>query len=126
MTRGPYRILIVDDSAEDREIFRRLILRGIAGDHDYTVEEAEGGEAGLRKCRDEPPDCVLLDYSLPDLDGLEFLAALRRENGDAAVPIVFLTGHGNEEVAVRALKEGAYDYLVKSAVTAESLRRTLR
>ena len=81
MTRGPYRILIVDDSAEDREIFRRLILRGIAGDHDYAVEEAEGGEAGLRKCRDEPPDCVLLDYSLPDLDGLEFLAAVRRENG---------------------------------------------
>jgi len=124
--RGPYRILIVDDSAEDREIFRRLILRGIAGERDYTVEEADGGAAGLKKCRDEPPDCVLLDYSLPDLDGLEFLAAIRRENGEAAVPVVFLTGQGNEEIAVRALKEGAYDYLVKSAVTAESLRRTLR
>jgi len=126
VTSGPYRILIVEDSMEDREIFRRLILRGIAGDHEYAVEEAGGGEAGLRLCRERPPDCVLLDYSLPDLDGLEFLAALRAENGDASVPVVFLTGQGNEEVAVRALKEGAYDYLVKSAVTAENLQRTLR
>ena len=124
MTTRAHRILIVDDSAEDREIYRRLILRDIGGE--YEVVEADCGEAGLHICRKTPPACVLLDYNLPDIDGLEFLGALGGRRAAMEIPIVFLTGKGNEAVAVRALKEGAHDYLVKSGVTAESLRHALR
>ncbi|WP_363351517.1 response regulator [Methylocystis echinoides] len=116
-----YRILIVDDSPEDRAIYRRFIQTGVGSR--YEVEEAECGEEGLRLCRAVAPDCVLLDYNLPDLDGLEFLQAV---GGDAEFPIVFLTGQGSESVAVRAMKEGAYDYLIKNTVTVESLRYALR
>jgi two-component system, sensor histidine kinase len=121
---SPHRILIVDDSAEDREIYRRLILRDIGGD--YVVEESDCGTAGLRICRNAAPDCVLLDYFLPDINGLEFLTALGRGDDETEIPVVFLTGRGNEAVAVRALKQGAHDYLVKSAVTAECMRHALR
>ncbi|MGD0960059.1 MAG: response regulator [Methylomonas sp.] len=124
MNTEPYRILIVDDSPEDREAYRRLILKGAA--NEYSLAEADCGEEGLRRCRSEPPDCILIDYSLPDIDGLEFLARLRAEDHGQDVPVVFLTGHGNEAVAVRAMKQGAQDYLVKGSVTAAELRHTLR
>lgn len=123
MTSGPPRILIVDDSAEDREAYRRLILRATS---DYVIEEADCGEEGLRRCRADPPDCVLLDYALPDIDGLEFLDSLRAEPAGAAIPVVLLTGQGNETVAAEAIKRGAQDYIVKSAATMDSMRLALR
>src|SRR5260370_1065613 len=105
MGAGPHRILIVDDSPEDRETYRRRIARG--GEQDYLFTETDSGEEGLRLYRTERPDCVVLDYSLPDLDGLEFLARLQAESGEESAPVVMLTGQGDEKVAVRALKLGA-------------------
>jgi response regulator RpfG family c-di-GMP phosphodiesterase len=107
----PYHILIVDDSPEDRETYRRRIARGV--EQDYLFTESDSGEEALERYRTELPDCVLLDYSLPDLNGLEFLARLRVEHGNEPLPVVMLTGQGNETVAVQALKMGAEDYLVK-------------
>lgn len=124
MTSRSPRILIVDDSAEDREAYRRLILSGGIGD--FIIEEADCGEAGLERCGVDPPDCVLLDYGLPDIDGLEFVDALRAEPTTATIPVVFLTGHGNEAVAVEAIKRGAQDYIVKSAAGTDSMRLALR
>ncbi|MBS1212918.1 MAG: hypothetical protein H6R26_1535 [Proteobacteria bacterium] len=123
MTTGPYRILIVDDSPEDREAYRRLLLKGRADQ--YLVVEADCGEEGLRICRDEPPDCVLLDYNLPDIDGVEFLGQLRAEDGETVIPVVLLTGQGNEGVAVQVMKQGAQDYLVKGRVTTESFTHSI-
>ena len=68
------RILIVDDSPEDCESYRRLL--GRQERQEYDVTEADCGEDGLEMCQSDPPDCILLDYNLPDLDGLEFLTEL--------------------------------------------------
>jgi signal transduction histidine kinase len=117
----PLRILIVDDSPEDREVYRRLLLQD--REHEYRFAQAESGEEGLEAVRREPPDCVLLDYRLPDLDGLEFLAEVTKEG---AVPVIVLTGQGSEAVAVEAMKNGAQDYLLKGAVSREGLQRAVQ
>src|SRR3954464_13383112 len=114
------RVIIVDDSPEDRETIRRFLLKD--RDHSYSFSEQGGGAEGLSACRLAPPDCLLLDYDLPDLDGLEFLSEITGGTGLAPFPIVMLTGRGEEAVAVRALKKGAQDYLVKGHFTPDVLR----
>src|SRR5437588_570981 len=124
--RPPLRILVVDDSPEDRLIYRRLLAKD--PDHRYEIVETDSGAEGLRQARAERPDCVLLDYCLPDLDGLEFLAALTAEAAElhqAAVPVIVLTGQGSETVAVEAMKSGAQDYLVKDSISPHGLRRAV-
>jgi carbon storage regulator CsrA len=116
----PHRVLIVDDNPEDRATYRRLMSADRHGE--YLVTESESGEDGLRLCKSEMPDCVLLDYRLPDLSGLEFLAELARDDSACRVPVVMLTGHGDEMIAVEAMKGGAQDYLVKRYITGERLQ----
>ena len=123
MNAQHHRILIVDDSPEDREAYRRLIIKG--GKDRYVVAEAASGEEGLSQCRSAPPDCILLDYTLPDIDGLEFLDRLAADHADLVVSVVFLTGTGNEAVAVRALKQGAEDYLIKRGVTVDGFQNAI-
>ncbi len=118
------RVLIIDDCPEDRETYRRYLLQD--SDYTYIVLEEETGEKGLELCRLLKPDSVLLDYLLPDLDGLEFLNELRNKAGKVDIPVVMVTGYGNEAVAVQAMKSGAADYLVKGHTTPESLRIALR
>jgi signal transduction histidine kinase len=113
------RILIVDDSSEDRELYRRLL--GQDPERGYEFLETELGEEGLRLAQVERPDCLLLDYRLPDMDGLEFLEQLA-----VPVPVIVLTGQGNESVAVQAMKGGAQDYLLKGSITSQELRRAVQ
>ncbi|QEG00586.1 Signal transduction histidine-protein kinase BarA [Stieleria maiorica] len=117
------RILIVDDSPEDREVYRRLLSQQAWNEYDVT--DADCGEDGLEVCRSRPPDCLLLDYNLPDLDGLEFLTELRDFAGEHPFAIVMLTGQGNESIAVDAMKKGAQDYLVKGELTSDNLQRAV-
>jgi len=112
-------ILIVDDSPEDRYTVRRLLR---ADPRIATIMEADRGDRALAICQATPPDCVLLDYHLPDMDGLEVLARLRAQ---CDVPVVLLTGMGNESLAVDALQRGAQDYLVKDVLTPERLGLTI-
>jgi PAS domain S-box-containing protein len=118
MSQPQRTILIVDDSAEDRELYRRCLLRD--QEYSYKILEAELGRQGLELWHQHQPDIVLLDYRLPDLDGLEFLAQLQTEQ--PFLPVLVVTGQGNEAIAVQAIKAGAQDYLVKGQISPESLQ----
>lgn len=110
MVNRPERtLLIVDDSPEDRELYRRYLL--LDHDRSYAILEAELGERGLELWHQHQPDAVLLDLRLPDMDGLELIDQLYGAMPDAGLPMVMVTGQGNEAIVVRAIKAGAQDYL---------------
>ncbi|PWB49182.1 MAG: hypothetical protein C3F18_10140 [Nitrosomonadales bacterium] len=111
MTKPKIRVLIIDDDIVDRKACQRALKQN--PDYDFVLAEAETGQEGLQLAHAEKPDCILLDYRLPDLDGLEFLAELRNETGEIPIPVMMLTGADNALVAVEAMKRGARDYLVK-------------
>ena len=113
----PVKILIIDDSAEDREVYRRYLSKQAR--FNYEIIEAESAEEGLEEL-ETSPDLVLLDYLLPDGNGLEFLAELQSLKIKLP-PIIMLTGEGNEAVAVEAMKSGVKDYLIKGKLTPNSL-----
>lgn len=114
-------MLIVDDNPEDRFTYTRMLnkINGVQ----WTILEAESGSQGLNLCKMEKPDCILLDYILPDTDGLEFMLQLKKISASASV--VMLTGQGDETVAVLAMKEGASNYLTKGILTPASLKATI-
>jgi two-component system sensor histidine kinase UhpB len=93
---------------------RKAVRRALSADSDYTfsVIEADTGAQGLQLARAEKPDCILLDYHLPDMSGLEILAELANDHADLP-PVVKLTGTDDVAVAVEAMRRGARDYLVK-------------
>ena len=103
-------LLIIDDSKSDRLTYSRYLQSDT--EKNYRIIEAETLEAGLGIWRSQPPDIVLLDLNLPDGDGLEFLEAIN-DHADEKVPVMMLTGQGDEKMAVNAMKLGAADYLVK-------------
>ncbi len=113
MNKPQIRILIVEDDLVDRMACRRALAQD--QNYEFVLTEAETGREGLQLAHEQKPDCVLLDYHLPDLDGLEFLAELRNDVGEITVPVMMLTGADNASVAVEALKRGAQDYLVKDS-----------
>ena len=101
-----HRILVVDDESAIRFGVREFLeMRG------YDVEEAESCRAAEDRFRSAQPDAVVLDYLLPDGDALALMARLKAI--DPAVPLVILTAHGSIELAVRAVKEGAEQFLTK-------------
>lgn len=111
-------ILIVDDAETDRLTYRRYLTASPKFTCN-TIEFALGADA-LDWCATNSPDLILLDYLLPDTNGLEFLQDLTAQIGTLP-PLVMLTGQGSETVAVEAMKHGARDYLVKGQLTAERL-----
>jgi DNA-binding NtrC family response regulator len=112
-------VLIIDDSPED-QIAYRYHLEPV-----YRVTGVNSGTAGLAAWRDSRPDCVLLDYRLPDMDGIEVLDALEEAGALLECPVVLLTGNADTDTAVAALKHGATDFLDKSRAEPTSLRRTI-
>ena len=120
----PIRVLVVDDVREDRDVCRRFLRKSPV--NRFFLEEAETVSDGVSACLSHPPDCVLLDYRLPDGDGFDFLEKITDATGVVALPVVMMTGVGNEEIAVRALKQGAMDYIVKGRIRDESFCHTLQ
>lgn len=113
----PLKILIIDDNQDDRLLCRRALLRSTAAR--YEVVDADDGDTGMRLIDEEKPDCVLLDYSLPGRNGIEVLKRIRAQH--PFLPVVMLTGQGNEKVAVTAIQQGAQNYIAKSTITNDVL-----
>ena len=99
------RVLVIDDDADIRALVAELL--GRAG---LSVEQAEDGRSGLRALHKTPPDLVVLDVSMPDLDGWQTLERIRDLS---EVPVLMLTARGDELERVRGLQAGADDYVVK-------------
>lgn len=117
-------ICIIDDNQEDRIVFHRYLLQDT--DYSYQIFMAHTGEEGLELCKQVQPDCILLDYKLPDIDGLEFLAQLADEQtGLVSFAVIMLAGLNDEETALQAMKSGAQDYLVKDEMTSGNLFRAI-
>lgn len=113
------RLLVVDDDDVDRKAIRRMLPAG------WAVLEARTGQEGLALMEREAPHVALVDFLLPDFDGVSLIEAMARLPRAAETAIVMLTGAGREEVAVEAMKAGAVDYLRKRGLEGEVLRRTL-
>lgn len=99
-------ILIIDDEKAIRKT-----LTEILSFEGYKIDEASDGEEGLKKFKEKTYDLILCDIKMPKLDGIEFLQKAVEVNAD--VPIIMISGHGNIETAVEAVKKGAYDYISK-------------
>ena len=99
-------ILIIDDEKAIRKTLSEILSY-----EGYKIDEASDGEEGLKKFSTTPYDVVLCDIKMPKMDGIEFLEKARLVNPD--VPIVVISGHGNIETAVEAVKKGAFDYISK-------------
>ncbi|MBS4070230.1 MAG: sigma-54-dependent Fis family transcriptional regulator, partial [Algoriphagus sp.] len=99
-------ILIIDD---ERAI--RNVLKDILSNEGFKVEEAADGEEGLKKFQAGSFDVVLCDIKMPKLDGIEFLQKVMETGTD--IPVIMISGHGNIETAVDAVKKGAFDYISK-------------
>lgn len=118
----PRSLLIVDDSKADRVIYRRYLQQD--AQQQYALAEVGCAQAGLDLCQKQDFDVILLDFQLPDMSGLEVLSIVKAEHPTTAV--IMLTGHGDEQVAVSAIKGGAQDYLVKDQLKKDILQRTVR
>ncbi len=120
-------VLIIDDSGLQRAVYRRCLQQDAR--YNYTIVEAETGESGLESWRQFQPDVILLEFLLPDIDGLELINQLKKqikEQPRTVMPAaIMITAQGNEAVAVQAMKSGIQDYLVKRETTPDILRSTL-
>ena len=123
MNSKPYKVLIIDDSAADRRIYRRFLL----GQQRFELEvfEAETAGEGLTAFAEIMPDCVILDYRLPDLDGLAVLETLheRAATGEIkrGVPVIFVTGKPEALLLSEAYRRGAAKYVSKDTLTSASI-----
>ena len=118
------KILLVDDNEADRMLYRRYLKRQ-EGYERLEFQEATSGEEAFALFREYEPDCVLLDYNLPDMTGMDILLGLQRLRPLVELCVIMITGGGSEMLAARALNSGASDYLVKGAFDQELLIKTV-
>jgi two-component system, chemotaxis family, chemotaxis protein CheY len=100
--------LVVDDSRVVRKVARRILEA-----HGFAVTEAVDGQKALDACHEHLPECVLLDWNMPIMDGLQFLQALRKEFGPNNPPVVFCTTENDIGHIEIAISNGAQEYIMK-------------
>ena len=100
--------LVVDDSRVVRKVARRILEA-----NGYAVEEAENGEEALAACEGSMPDCVLLDWNMPLMNGIEFLKKLRARFGPDNPPVLFCTTENEMSFVEQAIEHGAQEYIMK-------------
>ncbi len=109
----PFNVLIVEDSPEDRELYRRILNRNGGT---FKLHEAVNIDEGLDVAQRQHLDCIVLDYQLPDGDGIDFIHKYQDTKLANGAAIVMVTGRGSERTAVEAMKLGALDYITKSSI----------
>src|ERR1700710_2431215 len=100
--------LVVDDSRVVRKVARRILES-----NGFAVIEAADGQIALDTCRESMPDCVLLDWNMPVMDGITFLHALRKEFGPDKPPVLFCTTENDMKHIEAAISAGAQEYIMK-------------
>lgn len=106
MKEKSYSVLIADDEENVR-----VLLEEVLTDDGYRVIVAKNGKEAFESVKKQVPDCVLLDVRMPVMDGME--AFLKIKEIDSGLPVIFITAYGSSEIAINAMKQGAYDYLTK-------------
>ncbi|MDQ5856253.1 MAG: ATP-binding protein, partial [Actinomycetota bacterium] len=114
---GSQQVLVVDDNADMREYLQRLLSPR------YQVHAVGDGLTALAAAREQPPDLIISDVMMPNLDGLGLIPALRADARTAQVPVLLLSARAGQEAAVEGLGCGADDYLVKPFFAEELLAR---
>ena len=102
------RCLVVDDSRVVRRVARRILE-----ELKFEIAEAEDGKIALDACRLSMPDAILLDWNMPNMSGIEFLRALRRERGGDKPVVVFCTTENDVSFISTAMEAGANEYIMK-------------
>jgi CheY-like chemotaxis protein len=115
----PLKILLVDDSKSARYALRLQLQR-----HGAQVETAESAEAALERVRETPPDAILMDHTMPGMNGFEALEILKSSLDTARIPVVMCTSHDDQAFSAQAVRRGALGVLTK-AVAAERLPQVL-
>jgi PAS domain S-box-containing protein len=115
-------ILLIEDNAGDARLIKELLAE--AGTGAFRLDRADRLSTGLACIAQDGPDLVLLDLGLPDSDGLATVAAVRSHSPQ--LPVIVLTGHDDDRLAVAAVGAGAQDYLVKGRIDSDTLARSIR
>ena len=114
------KVLIVDDSKTDTRIVSEFLTS-----HGYSVLTARNADEGVRKAREEVPDCILMDIVMPGTSGFQATRILAGDPATSDIPVVMLSSRGQESDKIWAGRQGAADYLVKP-VRKASLISTLK
>jgi len=124
MAPTPLTVLLVEDNPADAYLVRDMLTEGASEGGRFTVTQVDRLTQALEQVADTTFDVVLLDLSLPDAHGIEIVTRLHV--AAPGVPIVIMSGNQDEALAIRGVREGAQDYLVKGHVESDLLARSLR
>jgi len=104
------KVVIIDDEEPHFQLMKRAINKEFPL---ASIDYFKNPDLCLQRLNEIIPDVIITDYLMPSMNGIEFLEALNREKKDI-IPVIMITGHGDENIAVQAMKQGAWDYLVKT------------
>lgn len=110
------KILIVDDKTANRKLLKAIFAKD---KKDYEVIEAESGKDALKAVKADPPDIILLDVMMPDMDGFQVCTKLKEDEKYNAIPVLFITAMGEIEDKVKGFEAGGADYITKPLNAAE-------
>ncbi len=122
MSIPSYQLLVIDDSRRDTLLLERILRQ--PGEATFAMTHVESAHEGLAALSTDTYDLVLLDYYLPDMDGLAFLKA--KQQRGLTTPVIMLTAYGQDRLPVEALQAGALDYFRKDQVNSSLLVKAIR